>query len=144
MEKRVVAIHECSHALVCHLYDPRRVPVKVCINDDNTGKLTVCSVRTDVELTASNIVGRIAAQLAGKIGEELVFGKEHGGSEADLYAACKDAEEFGVDLGDGAALALNALTRNRDLLEGMAQALVEKGIIRDKDLEDWVKQSVKD
>lgn len=139
MNKQIVAIHECSHALVCHLCDPRRVPVKVCIHDGEvTGETSYCGVRKDVEITAANISGRIATHLAGKVGEELIFGQEQGGSEQDMSIAAREAEEFGVELSDCEAIAFAALVDNRDLLEAMAQDLVSKGVIRDKALDQWV------
>ena len=134
MDKRIIAIHECSHAIVCQVSDPRRIPLSVSIGEDQVTGFTTYASPNKVEITSDNAIGRLATYIAGKVGEELIFGQEHGGSENDIERTQRDCEFYGVLFDDCEALALEVLTRNRVLLESMADVFVNQGSIKDQEL----------
>ncbi len=136
-EKRIVAYHEAAHALVARLL-PGADPVhKVSIlpRGQALGYTLPLPLEDRHLITKTEILNRITTLLAGRAGEELVFGEISTGAHDDLEKATRTVRrmvtEFGMsDLGpltfgnryDSPFLGRD-LARERDYSEEVAAAI---------------------
>lgn len=94
-EERVIATHECGHALVAALVTEAARPDKVTIEgeeDEPSAFYTRFDVsHQGVVLPRPEVRARIAVSLGGRVAEELVFGQPSAGAADDLYRATQMA-----------------------------------------------------
>jgi cell division protease FtsH len=85
----IIAVHEAGHAIV-HMLLKHTLPQVVSIASTDQGKGGYMSVKKSLEfLNKEHLVREIAVRLAGKMAEELVFGKENitEGAENDVWSS---------------------------------------------------------
>lgn len=94
-EERVIATHECGHALVAALVAEAARPDKVTIEgeeDEPSAFYTRFDVsHQGVVLPRPEVRARIAVSLGGRVAEEIVFGQPSAGAADDLYRATQMA-----------------------------------------------------
>ena len=106
-ERRIVAYHECGHALATMAFDPKREVRKVSILGNAHGALGYTwgvplaefHLRSEPEYLAA-----IRIALAGLAAEKIVFGTTTDGSSADLQAVGQLVQRMVRDLGMGGVL----------------------------------------
>ncbi|HVE47439.1 MAG TPA: AAA family ATPase [Acidimicrobiales bacterium] len=114
-ERRVVAYHESGHALVALALGGAGVPHKLTIlaHGDAVGHCAVIESHDRVLRSQSELIDHIAALLAGRVAEEIVFGDRASGAAADLQRATGLARRMVCELGMSDALGPMAYSDGR-------------------------------
>src|SRR3712207_3531554 len=102
-ERRVVAYHEAGHGIVARELMQNTVVHKLSVVP-RSGRLGVAWMpdATERQLRSrSEMIDRMAALLAGRAAEELVFGESSGGAASDLARVSEMARRMVVELGMG-------------------------------------------
>lgn len=94
-EEKIIATHECGHALVAALIAEAARPDKVTIEgeeDEPSAFYTRFDVsHQGVVLPRPEVRARIAVSLGGRVAEEVVYGQPSAGAADDLYRATQMA-----------------------------------------------------
>ncbi|MCO5172534.1 MAG: AAA family ATPase [Planctomycetes bacterium] len=94
-EEKIIATHECGHALVAALVAEAARPDKVTIEgeeDEPSAFYTRFDVsHQGVVLPRPEVRARIAVSLGGRVAEEVVYGQPSAGAADDLYRATQMA-----------------------------------------------------
>ncbi len=170
IEKEITAYHEAGHALVTKLVAPENSVTKVTIipSTKGIGGFSMNVPKDKSYVTKKELLGRIKISLAGRVAEEIIFGKDDitTGASNDIEKASKDLkdyiskygmdDEFGlinmeVVMGnqhDGRYMLEKCQVKmsqiyeetkilmheNKDKLEGLAKALLEKETLNEKEI----------
>lgn len=164
-DRRITAWHEAGHALVARLLKDAPNPAAVSIIPRGpAGGVTWMEGTDDAFMTRRAAKARLAAMLAGRAAEELLLdGECTQGAQSDLIAASDLAgamvRQFGMTsrglsvrsgadgqdhassdaveslLDEAMAIARETLSRNRKLLDNIANELLGKGTLQAEDLE---------
>ncbi len=170
IEKEITAYHEAGHALVTKLVAPENSVTKVTIipSTKGIGGFSMNVPKDKSYVTKKELLGRIKISLAGRVAEEIIFGKDDitTGASNDIEKASKDLkdyiskygmdDEFGlinmeVVMGnqyDGRYMLEKCqlkmsqiyeetkilMHENKDKLEGLAKALLEKETLNEKEI----------
>ncbi|MDQ4097972.1 MAG: AAA family ATPase [Actinomycetota bacterium] len=105
-ERKAVAYHEAGHALVGRALPGALLPRKVSIvaRTHSLGGTWMGDTEDRSILPKSALIDRMAATLAGRVAEELVFGQPLTGAEDDLRRATAAARAMVCELGMGESL----------------------------------------
>lgn len=173
--KKNTAYHEAGHYVINRITNPGNIvilAVSIMPTEEYLG-MNVLEYDEDVTPTCNRkyFIESIAADLAGRIAEELVSGEVNSGASDDLDSATEQAEAMITELGMSKGIARNRvyisdgmygsdesaqeidkevnkiidesykvaeklLKENRDLLDAVANALLEKQILMRSELED--------
>lgn len=159
-EKRVTAWHEAGHALITHCMLPDARLTRVTVIPSSRGAAGYSmSVQPDKLLhTRQDLIAMICAALGGRAAEEMLLGRENvtTGAANDLKKAREIAAAMAKDYAmgeigdpdkDESAILLDAMNRartclkdHREALERLAQALLDKETLREKELKEILAQ----
>ncbi len=155
-EKRVTAWHEAGHALITHCMLPDARLTRVTVIPSSRGAAGYSmSVQPDKLLhTRRDLIAMICAALGGRAAEELLLGRENvtTGAASDLKKAREIAAAMAKDYAMGETgdpdrdentiliqamdSARACLKDHRDALERLANALLMKETLREKELKE--------
>jgi len=168
-DRRITAWHEAGHALVARLLKDAPNPAAVSIIPRGpAGGVTWMEGTDDAFMTRRAAKARLAAMLAGRAAEELLLeGECTQGAQSDLVAASDLAgamvRQFGMTtrglsirtgsdsqdhassdaveglLDEAMTIARTTLTRNRKLLDTIANELLVAGTLQSEDLERLIR-----
>ena len=95
-ERRVVATHECGHALLAVLLPRLAPPSRVSIRPDNMslGRVQRTQKRAYLTYTLSDFRDEVCMNLGGIVAEELCFGEHSVGGSLDLAQATTITKEL--------------------------------------------------
>lgn len=159
-EKRVTAWHEAGHALITHCMLPDARLTRVTVIPSSRGAAGYSmSVQPDKLLhTRRDLIAMICAALGGRAAEEMLLGRENvtTGAANDIKKAREIAAAMAKDYAmgeigdpdkDESAILLDAMNRartclkdHREALERLAQALLDKETLREKELKEILAQ----
>ena len=107
-EERVVAIHECGHA-ICAMYSDNVPPIqRISIQGDLGGALGHVRLTDSVNrhvMTRSELMDRMCVSFGGRAAESVILGDLSIGAAGDLYNATSIAREAVEVLGMGTVAA---------------------------------------
>lgn len=88
-ERRVVATHECGHALLAALLPRSSAPLRVSIRPDSVslGRVQRADTQAHLTYTISDFRDEVCMNLGGMVAEELCFGEHSVGGALDLEHA---------------------------------------------------------
>lgn len=95
-ERKIIATHECGHALLALLLPRLDPPARVSIRPDNVslGRVSRTRSRSPFTYTASDFQDEICMYLGGLVAEDLIFGEHSVGAAMDLAQATTTAREL--------------------------------------------------
>ena len=98
MERKITAYHEAGHALITKLVAPENSVTKVTIipSTRGIGGFSMNVPKDKAYLTKRELIARIQISLAGRVAEELIFGKEDitTGASNDIEKATMDLKDY--------------------------------------------------
>ena len=156
-EKHMIAVHEAGHALLTHLLLPQSRLTRLTILPSNKGAAGYSlAIHEDrVLYTRQELMHHMSVTLGGRAAEEVMFGKEQvtNGAGSDLKKAealaCEMAEWRMSDEEDGErakrglmeeayAIAKQKIGENRQRLEGLSRALMERETLSGEEILHFV------
>lgn len=169
-EKKIVAYHESGHAILSLLTNNKELrKISIIPTGTSLGFVYNLPNEDKYLYTKSQLENEIKVLLAGKIAEELIFGESTSGASNDLRKASNIAlrmvREYGMDEENGLLLAgendpiskeertraesilkkcykecTKNLEKHKDLLELLANELLDKEVLNSDDLKDLIKK----
>ncbi len=103
LDRKITAYHEAGHALVTKLVAPENSVTKVTIipSTKGAGGFSMNVPKDKMYLTKKELLARIQISLAGRVAEELIFGKDYvtTGASNDIEKASIDMKQYMVKYG---------------------------------------------
>ena len=103
LDREITAYHEAGHALVTKLLAPDHTVSKVTIipSTKGAGGFSMSIPKDKFYLNKQEMIARIKISLAGRVAEEIVFGKDYitTGASNDIEKASKDLRAFMLQYG---------------------------------------------
>lgn len=103
LERSMTAYHEAGHALITKLLAPENSVTKVTIipSTKGAGGFSMNVPKDKMYLTKKELLARIQISLAGRVAEELIFGKDYvtTGASNDIEKASQDMKDYIVRYG---------------------------------------------
>lgn len=103
MDRKITAYHEAGHALITKLLAPDNSVTKVTIipSTKGVGGFSMNVPKDKIYLNEKEIIARIKISLAGRIAEEITFGKEYvtTGASNDIEKASEDLRSYMLKYG---------------------------------------------
>ena len=103
LDRKITAYHEAGHALVTKLVAPENSVTKVTIipSTKGAGGFSMNVPKDKMYLTKKELLARIQISLAGRVAEELIFGKDYvtTGASNDIEKASIDMKHYMVKYG---------------------------------------------
>ena len=103
LDRKITAYHEAGHALITKLVAPQNSVTKVTIipSTKGAGGFSMNVPKDKMYLTKKELLGRIQISLAGRVAEELIFGKDYvtTGASNDIEKASIDMKHYMVKYG---------------------------------------------
>ena len=159
-EKHLIAVHEAGHALVTRLLLPENKLTRVTVIPSNKGAAgySMSIQKEQLLYTRKELMHRMAAILAGRAAEEMVFGPENvtNGAASDLEKAeqmalqmyrwqmiCADGEREAKKqaMDEGKRLAMDTIEKKRPMLNRLIAALMEKETLLEEELQQILTES---
>lgn len=159
-EKHLIAVHEAGHALVTRILLPENKLTRVTVIPSNKGAAgySMSIQKEQLLYTRKELMHRMAAILAGRAAEEMVFGPENvtNGAASDLEKAeqmalqmyrwhmiCADGEREAKKqaMDEGKRLAMDTIEKKRPMLNRLIAALMEKETLLEEELQQILTES---